>query len=395
MNIRKVSDVLLYISLICILMLFVGIFFRGEKDISLSENRTLEKIPEFSIDEFLSGKYQDQLELSIADQLVFGGTIKIKSNALKTNIVSKANGLLSAFLPNDIQTYNAISPNYFLYGDSDYIVEKAYLLDDYKTAIKEIGNHYNNAFKCSEQKIYLYFINNSRTVDFTYPKEKTEIFECVKDNFNADQYAYLKINSFAQYANFFYKTDHHWNYKGWNQGYHDIIDMLFNGMEKPLKPIGTKKFDVEYRGTYARGSSYFDNQDEFIVYEYPPLKDHDMYVNGEKVDSYGNQQAYENGTESKALLETHYSSYHGASTGEIIYDFHDAEKENLLMVTRSYSVAIRELIASHFNKTYIIDPRYFAFSPQTYMEDKDIHKVLYLGDISTFAYEEIDLKEEK
>lgn len=54
---------------------------------------------------------------------------------------------------------------------------------------------------------------------------------------------------------------------------------------------------------------------------------------------------------------------------EIIYNYNRPEKENLLIISDSFSNAINEIIASHFNRTYIIDLRQNKeFEPNEYIQ---------------------------
>ena len=62
----------------------------------------------------------------------------------------------------------------------------------------------------------------------------------------------------------------------------------------------------------------------------------------------------------------------------------------LLLVASSYSNPINGLLASHFDRTYVIDPRYYAewagkeFDLEAYAAEKEITDLLLLGDIDFF-----------
>ncbi len=82
-------------------------------------------------------------------------------------------------------------------------------------------------------------------------------------------------------------------------------------------------------------------------------------------------------------FEYYYISLYGSDFGEIVYDFKEPEKENLMIWKSSFSNPINELIASHFNKTYIIDARYYEthdnFDYEEYIKANDIDKILVLA----------------
>ena len=89
-------------------------------------------------------------------------------------------------------------------------------------------------------------------------------------------------------------------------------------------------------------------------------------------------------------MTNHYGNCFGGDFGEIVYDFGTEGKGNLLMVASSYSNPINALIASGYDKTYVIDLRYYEvwagepFDPAAYCEKYGIDTVLLLGDVRLF-----------
>ena len=85
-----------------------------------------------------------------------------------------------------------------------------------------------------------------------------------------------------------------------------------------------------------------------------------------------------------------YAGFYGSDYGEVIYDFHN-KKDNLLIFSNSYSNPINELIASSFNKTYIIDLRAYeldlgkTFDIDSYIKENKIDKILFLGDYNFYT----------
>ena len=69
--------------------------------------------------------------------------------------------------------------------------------------------------------------------------------------------------------------------------------------------------------------------------------------------SYFDDPALRNGTG-----EINYGIFYGPDVDIVEYDFKQPEKQNLLMIGFSDTNAINELVASHFNKTWIIDTRF-------------------------------------
>ena len=143
----------------------VGIALRGQKSESVIENRTLNKLPRFNFGEFVQGKYQDNLEKALSDQMVMGQTIKENMtvqkaqwvSSMQTKILSSLNvkeeGMQSeneeqieVEKPKVVRNikYIPISNGVYHYGDSEYMVFKYREVKNYKTKIDEIAKGYNN-----------------------------------------------------------------------------------------------------------------------------------------------------------------------------------------------------------------------------------------------------------
>lgn len=389
----------------------IAIAIRGQEEESITENRALAKFPKFSFGDFFSGKFQDDLEASLSDQMLFGQAIKDNMTASKSETVSGWQTKIVANLGTDDKTENNGQSNgnneqdgkpveekpkevrnikyipigggnVCHYGDSKYMVFKSYKLSDTnKQKIDKFAKQYEKHFK--ETDNYFYFVNTSKAIDFnTVDETENPFLTYIKQampNFKCDG---LKISSYEEYMNYFYETDHHWNYKGSYQGYKDVINLLSPG-EEVLEPIETKTFDVYYYGSNARTVSVYTNKEKFTVYDFK-FPDFTVRVNGVKWVDYGNRTMYYNKQYSTQKGYNHYGAFYGGDHAEIVFDFKQPEKENLLVIAPSYSNPINKLVASHFNKTYYIDLRHYKnqygkkFDPESYCKKNGIDKVLVL-----------------
>ncbi len=200
----------------------------------------------------------------------------------------------------------------------------------------------------------------------------------MKGNYHFD---YLKINDYQDYTKYFYKTDHHWSYRGSYQGYKDILAMMLNE-EKPKEAIKKVVFqDINFNGSSARGIRKFDDQDIFKAYQFD-LGEYLTYIDGEEA-TYGKQNEYFQGHYTKLNYKNYYGDFYGSDYGEVIFDFRQPEKDNLLILSNSFVNAIAPLIASHFNQTYIVKKNYKSngdFSLDRYIKIHDIDKVLFIVD---------------
>lgn len=283
--------------------------------------------------------------------------------------------------------------NCFLYGDSGYQVEYRYDIEDkFRDQLKTYIDNYNQLLSGDDIDLYLYFVNNSRSLDFTQlPEKSEEMFEWLCGRLTCvDHAACLKIDSFETYKRLFYQTDHHWNHVGAQQGYEDMVRLLLGDGETPNEPVEEVAFDAVFNGSYSLRTGIHNAQEPFAVYRYdfPQVT---PTVEGKK-KAVGRQAQYFAGKYSRDPLAPHFATYFGGDWGELVYDTGRPEKENLLVLCNSYGCSVRGLIYAHFNKTYVVDMREYMNQTgrgmfiRQYLKDHEIDKVLILGDISYFLY---------
>ncbi len=282
--------------------------------------------------------------------------------------------------------------NCFFYGENGYTVEYRY---DYETMLPQTMqgyiDNYNTHLSGDELEVYFYFVNNSRSMDFTrdYSGENDIYVDLMSRLTCVDHHDALDVHSMAEYERLFYQTDHHWNHIGAQQGYEEILQLL--GVEdEPIQPVEEVVFDAVYNGSYVKRTGVKNATEHFAVYRYD-LPECKVTING-RVKKIGRADAYFSGKYSKDILATHYATFYGGDYGEIVYDTGRPERENLLILCNSYGCSVRELVGRHFNKTYVVDLREYmsqtgkSMKIHEYLEKNSITKVLILGDVSYFLY---------
>lgn len=373
---RKIYNVFYLIIFIMPLFLFFLFPFRGTKEKSITEARTLQKIPTFDIFDFKDGIFQDELEDGISDQLILSQTIRRLNKNMTTNINRVTTNIFNLFV-DECKLYTEIDSGYFNYGCSNYLIEKPVKYSEEN--LKKQAEYFNKI----NSKKYIYFIEKDRSINFNFISDKDKVYENIKNNFNAVGYDRFELNSFEQLKENFYQTDHHWNYKGSYKGYQEIINLLLGDKEEVLEPIDTVEFDTIFFGSADRKLQTKKSTEKFKVYKFEDL-DRKIYINGEEKE-YSNKNKYYEGIFNEKDYANHYAEYYGNDYAEVIFDFSNPSKENLLVLCTSYSNAVKELVASHFNKTFYIDLRHNKnFEVNNYIKQNNIDKVLLLGDINSF-----------
>jgi hypothetical protein len=195
--------------------------------------------------------------------------------------------------------------------------------------------------------------------------------------------AALYINEPKEYQTFFYKTDHHWDVKGQLQGYQDII-RLTKGLQEPLRTTEEVYIEgLKYYGSKSRISNDYEIYDDFKVL-IADLSEHKEYVNDVE-QLYDRKEAYVSGTYTKTEGVSYYGNCNGGDYGLVTYDYNQPDKSNILIFVDSFSNPINSFIASHFNKTYIVDLRYYKdtygvdFDFGDFTKEHEIRDVLFMG----------------
>ncbi len=174
---------------------------------------------------------------------------------------------------------------------------------------------------------------------------------------------YFKMDTLEDRISKVYLTDHHWNAKGLDEAYGEIISMMKKKAPTiPAKRNGTYyTVKPKYYGTYVNDMTSLFNvkdyceennlYDVFDFYDYS-LPTHSQ-TGGVKFST----------SKAKYLA----SSFTGAGVKDFYNDFYQSASyynypsnntgRNLLVLGDSFSVSVNELLASHFDETYFIDIR--------------------------------------
>ncbi len=167
----------------------------------------------------------------------------------------------------------------------------------------------------------------------------------------------VKINSFNDYYNKYFITDHHWNHHGSEEAYLGIVRMLRENYPDivPLEAELNEFKDVKFFGSLSRAHANYNVWDTFGVY-YRALPSHD--VERDEAISYGskssqsiNLRTYKKGEFNTASGYNHYTEFYRVAK-EIKYR-NNKTGRNLLIIGDSYSLPLLEVVASHFDKTYV------------------------------------------
>lgn len=373
-GLRRAPDIVFLILCALVFATAPVLLIIGEQESSHVESRELQKIPVFSPGSFIDGSYQSALETGLADQFVGSEGMKRKygelDRALHASIYNRLQPLVGG-------EYRMVAESLFVFGEGDHLLRKP--PEAIPETVAAAADAFSRAIPADVGR-YLYFIEDSAVVDFEAENDHRyyEAIKGVMAGFNCDS---LPLDSYEQYAAYYYKTDHHWNSEGAYFGYRDTARLL--GVDSSLKPVRKLNFPMDFHGSFAKGANLFDTKDRFGAYRYE-LPPHDIWVNG-LPQPYIVIDEYENGIYPTEPYVDHYSICFGPNVAEVIFDYYQQDADNLLLIGNSFDNPISEALASHFNRTYVIDLRFFeTLDLSAYIAERGITKVLVIGNIMLF-----------
>ena len=132
--------------------------------------------------------------------------------------------LIYAVAPQLRPSYEPLTEGYYQYGgDTTRIVEKPRDWLSYGDRLSAFAAQW--AGESSVPK-YLYFIENSRTVDFDDPESGHETAAWIGEALGVSAMDVFRVNSYEELCASFFQTDHHWNKEGSYAGYRAVIRLL-------------------------------------------------------------------------------------------------------------------------------------------------------------------------
>lgn len=277
--------------------------------------------------------------------------------------------------------------------DKFYYLETPYSKNDLDDKLQSQINFFNNL---ANQGIDLsiYIPTNYELTTLKEDNLNNYIDKFEKDLSDEIKVSHMEINSVDDYKDKFYATDHHWTIKGAIDGYNSIMDMLET---EKINNFKYKVYDqVKFYGSMAKTA--------MLKTDYDYLKDidieldYDVKINGGDVtDTFKPRNLT---IKKNNVYYDYYVQYFDGQYAEVMYDYHDESKDNLLIIADSYAWQIDYLIASSFNKTYVVNLRYGKYQTQQlelkkYIEENDIDKVLVLceGEIVLFDNDNYNMED--
>ncbi len=356
------------------------------REMNALENRYAVKLTVPTVERYLDHSLQDETETALMDQMPLSQTMKRLYYALESRVLFSAVERIAEKLPERYISYMKTQT----FG-SEYIVYPMRILSSITEALDQKAQGLNQTFaRHPDVDFYLYYIEKDTDINFE-TNEKLQGFDYLQSKLDlpTEKQGVYRIDSFAEFSEQFYETDHHWNHKGSYRGYLALCELL--GLSDPLEPLEEVNTGLTFSGSKAvTGGCDTTMSEVFSAYRYafPPME---IRINGTPVGDYGEQDAYLNGERDSVQ----YGMFYGDDRGEVVFDSLKTDKKNLLVIGESFDNAVLKLLASHYGRTHAVDLRYYAvengnmpFDFAEYVKKNDIDQVLLMGNVDYFLMPE-------
>lgn len=393
----KTRQVIFIIIVFSFMSLFgcYSLIMQKEGNISTLEKRELRYIIPLNLDNWLEKEFQASMENGLIDNfwqrnkwLGFYNKTNMSLNHMGYNAVSvflnkNKNNAVNVQKINEkvsyIEEIRHLIRTPTVYNDekAKEVIEninKIRILKDKYNSIDfyiylPLLAHHNNIFADNYEGIYYYDLFKELSIPFDR----------------------LRVNDIYDLKRMYYSTDHHWSHIGSYEGYKDIVNLLFKSEVKPRIPIREEILDnVTFFGSHSRIIAHAINLRGDIMVKYIfDLPEYELYIDEESISEYGHFTDYVNGDIDNSKDFDHYNWLYQSRKGKIIFDTKRGDLGNILIISDSMSNAIRDVLASHFNKSIFINldtykRKYGDFNIDYYFNEYDINKVLIMVNLGGY-----------
>ena len=357
--------------------MFVGVFLlfifgigflnvvSNDRAFSERENRPLAQMPEWTVSNFISGKFTTRFETYLSDQFVWKDNwVKLKAMAERASLKKENNGVF--------------------FGDDGFLIEPfekpSAQFDKNLTYVKQFAAYakgIQSYVLLAPTSIAFY---EDRLPLFAQTANERDALEMAERQLAAvmeviDVYDTLQAHKDKQ---IYFKTDHHWTMHGAYLAYREAAKAM------GIQPYEEDDFRIEtvsesFFGTlHAKANTINVEPDRIDVY-LPKFEATQTvtYEDGRQLDS-----LYEWGYLEK---NDKYSLFLGGNQALVTIKTGVSNGRKLAVVKDSYAHAFIPFLANHFEEIHVVDIRYYHADVLTYLNEQNISELLFLYNVANFT----------
>lgn len=375
----RVINVLVFLSFIAFVS--VGSLLAGDREFSPNENRYLEEKPKISVDNILSGKFQDDLENYLRDQVIGRDTwITVKTGVEKASGNSDIGG---AYVGKDGYDFEKITPE-----DVDDTL--------FRRNVKTVSDYFEAASDTVEKEHLSFLLvptsglvmedklpKNARLFDQS--KYIDEVQQAMQDYDFIDVRQELMDHK-EDYI--YYRTDHHWTTDGAYIAYEKWCDRTgetCRDKDTLEKNVVSDRFRGSLYSKILDADSDYDS-----IWTYGPVAKEAFGSFGCRITIDGKETRDSCFDESKLSEKDKYAYFFGGNYGEVHIEntkgvSAGSPRKNILVIKDSFANSFVPFLTQNYDNIYMIDLRYYNEDMQAYLKGHNITDVLVLYNISNFV----------
>ena len=195
--------------------------------------------------------------------------------------------------------------------------------------------------------------------------------------------------SFEEAISCYYRTDHHWGFRGAYRVYRQLWLLLHQQNPRVGQVLDSKGWielpGLAFYGSLARRAGYYDAIGDVIVDGVFELPSFEVHIHGFGDRERNQKCRYRTGQYAREKFANHYAEYFGNDYGLIEYLSGASGGGNLLVIGDSFDNCIEPLLASHFCHSWFVDLRHYhadvgkEFDMDDFLARHAITDVLFVG----------------
>lgn len=378
---KKIRVIVVLVFLSFIAFVSVGSLLARDREFSPNENRYLEERPKISVDNILSGRFQEDLENYLRDQVIGRDAwITVKTGVEKSIGNTDIGG---AYVGKDGYDFEKITPE-----DVDNTL--------FRRNVKTVSEYFQVASDTLEPEHLSFLLvptsglvmadklpKNARLFD--QAKYIDEVQRSMKDYNFIDVRQELVAHK-DEYI--YYRTDHHWTTDGAYIAYEkwcDCTGETYPDRDELEQNVVSDRFRGSLYSKILDADSAYDS-----IWTYGPADQGAFGSYGCEVTIDGKETKNSCFDESKLSEKDKYAYFFGGNYGEVhiasgSVEKSDQPKKNLLVIKDSFANSFVPFLTQNYDNIYMIDLRYYNEDMQTYLKGHNITDVLVLYNISNFV----------
>lgn len=354
---KKFHIALIAVFIAIITLPAVFVFAGTDKEFSENENRMLQTAPVLSLDNILSGSFQEKVTAYISDQFPARDTWTRLGTDVKKLAGFKDIG--GAYLGKDGYYIEKITPDGV---DEKNLSRNLSLISDFENANKDIP-------------MTLLLVPATGTVMDDKLPAHAQMYDAEKlrDTASAalpdvnvpDLYTCLRENKSEQ---IYYRTDHHWTWYGAYAAY------------KLLLPEGAYDASPELFADDFLGTTYSKTLDASAtadkVYISPVPDNVTVTADGKQIPLYNTAAKNE---------KDKYKVFFGGNYGQTVITGGCNNGKTLLIIKDSFANSLVPFLTADYETIIMLDMRYYMGSAQSLIEESNVDEILFVQEMSSFS----------